>query len=204
AKVQHRDGHWEANGGLYPMAMTGLSGMSMLMEGSTIRDGKYADRIRKAVDWFMSRSQPNGLLGNPNSNLEMGRYMYGHGFGLLFLANVYGEEEDGARRKKLEEILTKAVQFTGKAQTSRGGWGYVSAADGSDFDEGSVTITQVQGLRAARNAGIVVPRKAIEDAQAYLKASTNHQGGVMYSLAWGGGGMGEGRPALTAAAIACG
>ena len=200
AKVQHRDGHWEANGGLYPMAMTGLSGMSMLMEGSTIRDGKYADRIRKAVDWFMSRSQPNGLLGNPNSNLEMGRYMYGHGFGLLFLANVYGEEEDGARRKKLEEILTKAVQFTGKAQTSRGGWGYVSAADGSDFDEGSVTITQVQGLRAARNAGIVVPKSVIDKSQEYLKNCTTGRGGVIYSLQSGGGGE---RPPLTAAAVAC-
>ena len=41
--------------------------------------------------------------------------------------------------------LTKAVEFTGKAQTNRGGWGYDSAADGGDFDEGSVTITQMQG-----------------------------------------------------------
>src|ERR1700730_2645566 len=84
AKQQHRDGHWEAIGGQYPSAMTALAGMVLLMEGSTIREGKYADRIRRAVDWLMERSQRNGLLANPNNAVEMGRYMYGHGFGLLF------------------------------------------------------------------------------------------------------------------------
>jgi hypothetical protein len=201
AKNQQRDGHWEAAGGQYAPAMTGVAGMAMLMEGSTIREGKYANNIRKAVDWFMARSQPNGLLCNPGG-AEAGRYMYGHGFGLLFLATVYGEEEDDQRRRKLEDILTRAVQFTGKAQTNRGGWGYVSAADGGNFDEGSVTITQMQAVRAARNAGIVVPKEIIDKGVKYLKESTNGQGGVIYSLAGGGGG--DGRPALTAAAISCG
>jgi hypothetical protein len=202
ADQQNRDGHWEAAGSQYPVSMTGLGGMCFLMEGSTIREGKYADRIRRAVDWLVSRSQPNGMLGNPNHPGEAGRYMYGHGFGLLFLASVYGEEEDTERRKKLEDVLTRAVEFTGKAQTNRGGWGYVSAADGNNFDEGSVTITQLQSLRACRNAGIRVPKETINNAVAYLEKCTNAQGGVIYSL--GGGGGGDGRPALTAAAISCG
>src|SRR5947209_499051 len=125
AKTQAPDGHWEANGGAYPTTMTALGGMALLMEGSTIRDGKYSEKIRKAVDWFMERSQRNGLLGNPNNPTESARYMYGHGYGMLFLAQVYGEEEDNDRRKKREQILTKAVEFTGKSQTNRGGWGYV-------------------------------------------------------------------------------
>src|SRR5262245_32304906 len=29
AKQQHRDGHWEGNGGHYPTSMTALSGMAM-------------------------------------------------------------------------------------------------------------------------------------------------------------------------------
>jgi Prenyltransferase and squalene oxidase repeat len=202
AKQQNRDGHWEAVGGQYPVTMTAISAMGFLMEGSTIREGKYADRIRRAVDWLMVRSQPNGLIGNPNHPGEAGRYMYGHGFALMFLSCVYGEEEDSDRRKKMEDILTRAVQFSGKAQTNRGGWGYVSAADGGNFDEGSVTITQLQALRAARNAGIVVPKEIIDKAIKYLSDCTNAQGGVIYSL--GGGGGGDGRPALTAAAISCG
>jgi hypothetical protein len=203
ADTQNRDGHWEANGGQYPTSMTALGGLSMLMEGSTLREGKYADNLRRAVDWLMDRAQPNGLIGNPNNPTEAARYMYGHGFGMLFLASVYGEEEDGDRRKKLERILTKGAEFTGKAQTDRGGWGYVSAADGGNFDEGSVTITQLQGLRAARNAGIVVPKSIIDKATKYLKDSTTPRGGVIYSLAHGGAAAGGERPPLTAAAIAC-
>src|SRR4051794_11756436 len=41
AKNQQADGHWEANGGHYPISMTALGGMVLLMEGSTIREGKY-------------------------------------------------------------------------------------------------------------------------------------------------------------------
>ena len=218
AKTQSKDGHWEAFGGQYPLTMTGLSGMAMLMEGSTLREGKYKDYIRRAVDWLMARSQPNGMIGNPNIPGEAGRYMYGHGYSLLFLSCIYGEEEEGERRKKLEDMLTRAAKFTHDAQTERestrykdpktgkplklGGWGYVSAKEGNNFDEGSVTITQVQALRAARDAGIAVPPDAIPWAVNYLQESTNDQGGVIYSLAGGGGG--EGRPALTSAAISCG
>jgi len=205
AKHQFRDGHWEANGGAYPSAMTALGGMVLLMEGSTIREGKYAENIRRAVDWLMDRSQRNGLLANPNNGLEGERYMYGHGLGLLFLAQVYGEEEDSDRRRKLEDILTRAVLFTGKAQSSRGGWYYTSAADGQDADEGSVTVTQVQALRAAKNAGIAVPKSIIDKAMRYLENSTTDSGGVIYSLSQAGGrAMGGGQPALTAAAVACG
>jgi hypothetical protein len=200
ARNQHKDGHWSDQ---YPVTMTAISGMALLMEGSTIREGKYKDNIRRAVDWLMAHSQPNGMIGNPNMPGEAGRYMYGHGFGTLFLSCVVGEEEEGDRRRRLVDILERACKFSHAAQTNRGGWGYISAREGGNFDEGSVTITQVQALRAARNAGIAVPQQAIKMAQKYLSDSTDSSGGVVYSL---GSGMaaGGGRPALTAAAIACG
>ncbi len=213
---QSRDGHWEANG-QYPISMTALSGMSLLMEGSTIREGKYRDNIRRAADFLMARTQKgggkDGLIGNPNLPGEAGKYMYGHGFGMLFLACVYGDEEDVERRKKLEDILVRAGKFSFNAQTVRettrkgknvkfGGWGYLTAKEGNNFDEGSVTITQVQALRAVRNAGLEVPPEAIQRAVDYLEECTNSEGGIIYQ--YGGGGGGDGRPALTAAAIACG
>src|SRR6476620_9484079 len=65
AKNQNKtEGCWEAHGGQYPTTMTGLAGMAMLMEGSTMPEGKYSQNIKRAVEWFMKRSQPNGLLGN--------------------------------------------------------------------------------------------------------------------------------------------
>jgi hypothetical protein len=201
AKQQHEDGHWTAPGQGHHVAMTGVAGMAFLMEGSTIREGKYRKNIEKAVTWMMNHSQKNGLIMDTSEGATRG-YMHGHGYATLFLACVYGEEEEGDRRKRLEDILVRAVRFSRLAQTDKGGWGYMSALDGQGFDEGSVTVSQVQSLRAARNAGIAVPNEAITAAVKYLKDSTNGQGGVIYSLAHGAGG--PGRPALTCAAICCG
>jgi Prenyltransferase and squalene oxidase repeat len=193
------DGHWAAHGGQYPTSMTALAGMCFLMEGSTLREGRYSQNLKKAVEWFMRRSQPNGLLGNPNNPAEANHYMHGHGYALLFLACVYGEEDDAKRRADLERVLIKAVEFTGKAQTSMGGWGYASAAENGDWDEGSVTVTQLQGLRAARNAGIPVPKSVIDKAVKYLQECTNADGGIRYQYRRAG----ESRPAVTAAGVAC-
>ena len=47
----------------YRVAMTALSGVAMLAEGSTPSMGKYASNLRKAVDYLVQMSQPNGLIG---------------------------------------------------------------------------------------------------------------------------------------------
>jgi hypothetical protein len=191
---QQKHGYWEANGSQYRVAMTALSGMAMLSEGSTTTRGKYADNIERAVDYLIEMSQPNGLIGYSQDY----HYTYGHGFSMLFLSQVYGEEEDIGRRKELRRVLTEAVKFAAGAQTSAGGWGYVSAKDGNDFDEGSTCITQVQGLRACRNAGIPVPKEIIERAKDYIEKCMTPDGGIQYSLKSGGGS----RPPITAAALA--
>ena len=191
---QHRQGYWEANQGQYRVAMTALSGNAMLCEGSTTTRGKYAKSISAAVDYLVETAQPNGLIGYKHDY----HYTYGHGFSMLFLSQVFGEEEDARRREKLKEVLTKAVQFCGEAQTPDGGWGYVSAKDGNNFDEGSTCVTQVQGLRACRNAGIPVPKEVIDRAVEYIRKCMAPDGGVQYSIRGGGS-----RPPISAAAIAC-
>ena len=196
AAQQSRRGGWDADG-FYPSAMTGMAGIALLAEGSTATQGKYAPNIREAVDFFMKQSRKNGLIGSDIDD----RYTYGHGFGLLFLSQVLGEEEDESRREELIDIITRAILFCGQAQTKGGGWGYVSAKDGNDFDEGSTTITQVQALRGCRNAGIPVPKEIIDKAVGYIRKCAVKEGtdGIQYSLKSGGGG----RPAISAAAIAC-
>jgi hypothetical protein len=210
AKQQHKDGHFGANGDQYPVTMTALAGMAFLMEGSTVREGKYKSQIRRCADWLMDRSmrgaQRDGLIGNPDHPSEAGRYMYGHGFSMLFLGSVYGDEEDRERRDRLKDILTRAARYCGNAQSTQGGWFYTSKMDGHDQDEGSVTVTQMQGLRACKNAGIAVPKEIIKKGIDYLRHSTTDRGGVVYSLGRGGfrAPIGGERPTLTAAAIACG
>lgn len=194
SREQHRQGYWDANTGQYRVAMTALAANALLMEGSTTTRGKYAKNIRLAVDYLLDVAQPSGLIGYKNDY----RYTYGHGFSMLFLSQVYGEEEDAERREQLRKVLIKAVQFSGEAQTTRGGWGYVSAKDGNDFDEGSTCITQVQGLRACRNAGIPVSKEIIDQAKKYIADCTNPDGGVCYSIKHRSGS----RPPITAAAVA--
>ncbi len=177
--------------------MTGLAGIAFLCEGSTPTQGKYAENIRKAVEFLLSKSRSNGLIGDPKTD---DRYTYGHGFGVLFLSQVVGEEQFGDNRQELINALSRAVEFTGKAQTKAGGWGYVSARDGNDFDEGSTTITQVQAMRGCRNVGIPVPKEIVDSAIRYIHKCSlqGGAGGVQYNTAGGGG-----RPPISAAAIAC-
>jgi len=193
AREQRRQGYWEANQGQYRVAMTALAGNALLAEGSTTTRGKYAKNIRLAVDYLLDMAQPSGLIGFKDDY----HYTYGHGFSMLFLSQVYGEEEDSERRADLKRVLIKAVVFSAEAQTERGGWGYVSAKDQPNFDEGSTCITQVQGLRACRNAGIPVPKEIIEKAKKYIHDCTTSEGGVQYSIRGGGP-----RPPITAAAVA--
>lgn len=193
ARTQSSLGHWTA--GSYPTAMTALAGTALIASGSTTTQGPYAKNVRRAVNYLRTKSRSNGLIGDP---LIDNRYTYGHGFSMLFLSQVLGEEEDAERRVELIDVLKQAVDFSGKAQTQSGGWGYVSAADGNNFDEGSTTITQVQGLRSCRNAGIPVPAEIIENAKQYIYRCKNPDGGISYSSR----NRGNSRPAITAAALA--
>ena len=119
ANTQSSRGSWEASEAAYPCAMTGMAGIALLCEGSTPAHGKYSENIKKAVEFLLSRSRPNGLIGDPRSD---DRYTYGHGFGMLFLSQVLGEEEYMDHREEIIDVLTRAVEFTGKAQTREGGW----------------------------------------------------------------------------------
>lgn len=192
AKQQHRLGGWAHD--VYPCAVSSLAATALICSGSTTTQGPYAKNIRLAVDYLMTKCRKNGLIGDPKRD---DRYTYGHGFAMLFLSQVLGEEEDIDRRAELIEVLDRAIKFSVDAQTKAGGWGYVSGRD-SDFDEGSTTITQVQGLRGCRNAGLVVPKKAIDDAIKYIYKCQNKDGGISYSSTT----LGSSRPAITAAALA--
>jgi hypothetical protein len=187
AEQQKADGHWENPGFGYTTATTALCGMALLMEGSTLQQGKYATHLRKAVDWLMEQSQGNGLIWDRRSNWEANRYMFGHGYGLMLLASVFGEEENGPRRRRLQDILARAVAFTARAQLRCGGWYYDAAQHDAEYDELCVTASQLQALRAAKSAGIAVPKAVIDKARAYLEQATTVRGSVVYSLSSTGG-----------------
>ena len=101
---------------------------------------------------------------------------------MLFLSQVLGEEEDADRRERTDRRAHQGrASSPARPRPTAGGWGYVSAKDGNDFDEGSTTITQVQGLRGCRNAGIPVPKEIIDKAVKYIRKCTVPDGGVQYN-----------------------
>ena len=194
ATSQNSDGSWLSDGrtGRYPGAMTALAGLALLANGSTPYSGPHAANVRRAVEYLLQHADPEtGLIAGEDA----GRPMFGHGFAMLFLAQVYGSEGQPALTRRVEAVLRKAVELTAGAQNPKGGWYYTPTAT---EDEGAVTVTQMQGLRACANAGIAVPAGTVEKGLNYIRRSVNKDGGIAYQA----GVPGDSRPGITCAAVA--
>jgi hypothetical protein len=204
ADNQGADGAWKgrsnAYGAEFPVAMTGLAGLAFLAGGSTPTTGPYAANVQRALHYLL-RAEVPGHEGMITSLSEASnRSMYGHGFAMLFLAEVYGMEEDENLAAKIRKRLEEGVKLTAKGQSPRGGWYYTPAMGQAGQDEGSVTVTAVQALRAAKNAGIAVDKSIIERGIKYIiSCQSPIDGGIRYSYSHE---RGESRPAITAAAVA--
>lgn len=188
-RSQKATGAWD--GGEYPVAVTALCGLAFLASGSTPTSGPYAENVRRAMGYLIRQQRPyEGLFYSDNDS----RPMYGHGFALLFLAECYGMSGNVATKRPLEDVIRKAIKRTSDSQTAEGGWYYTPT---SDEDEGSVTISQIQALRAARNAGFHVDKRVIDRAIGYIRKSQDPDGGVKYTSRYGRSSL-----ALTGAGLA--
>ena len=192
-------GRWPCRPTHYQMSVTALAGLALLAHGDSASTGPYCDQIRRAIEWIL-RSQwtegPDAGLyyeGRDVGDSEA-RAMHGHGFALLFMAQAFGQVRDERLADAMAESIRAAVNLTERSISPEGGWYY---APRQQRDEGSVTITQIQGLRAARNAGFNVNANVVDRAVRYIKRSQQPDGGVRYTLRWG-----KTSAALTAAGIA--
>ncbi len=194
-RIQNRDGSWANRAGSegFPVAMTALCGVALLMDGNTTTQGRYAENVDRAARYVMASQISTGLIAR--ETLES-RPMYGHGFSMLFLGELQGMVESPRRQQEIQAVLNRAVVLTARSQSRLGGWIYTPDSRG---DEGSVTITQVQGLRSCRNGGVEVPKDLIDEAMRYLDRSQNPDGGMQYTASR----PGPSRIAITAAAAAC-
>lgn len=181
-----------------PVAFTSLAGLAFLAGGSTPLRGPYANHLGRALDFIKRCSNKQGYInegGAFGAREAGGSGMHGHGYALLFLAEAYGMCGNSGRLddETAKDTIKRAVDVTEYAQDKTGGWLYDPKPSGH---EGSVTVTQVQALRAARNAGIQVNDRVVEKGISYIRKSTMPSGDIMYQI--GGEGMGV-RQALTAA-----
>jgi hypothetical protein len=189
--------HFRGSSKVYPTAMSSLAGLAFLASGSTPSRGPYARNIQKITDYLLSNCATNriapGLLADPGASEQ--RSMYSHAFAMTFLAQVFGQEGDLDRRERIRTVLRQAIELTARTQTDDGGWGYTP---NYYEDEGTLTVTQLQGLRACRDAGIFVSRQIIDNGVRYIELSTNDNGSVRYTAR---GRRREPRPGVTCAAV---
>lgn len=160
-------GQWAGN-----IAVTSLAGLAFLSSGSTPTEGPHAEQLAMVVDYVVSNTSASGFVVHQQATSH--GPMYDHGFGTLFLAEVYGMSP----RADVREKLKKAVNLIVFTQNDEGGWRYLpQRVPDADI---SVTICQIMALRAARNAGIAVPRSTVERCTKYVKESQNPDGGFRY------------------------
>ncbi|HUG89186.1 MAG TPA: prenyltransferase/squalene oxidase repeat-containing protein [Planctomycetaceae bacterium] len=155
------------------VAVTSLAGMAFLAAGHAPGRGEYGEVVDHALAFVLSRAKPNGYLVDDRYTSH--GPMYGHGFATLFLAEAYGMSE----REDLREKLDKAVQLIISSQNAEGGWRYEPGSPSADI---SVTVCEMMALRAARNAGIAVPRETVDRCLEYVTRSQNADGGFRYQL----------------------
>jgi len=191
ASAQQRDGAYGAGGaGSKHAGITALAGLAFMQAGNLPGRGKYGENVQKCLDFVLNSCQESGLISSDQSHGPM----YGHGFATLFLGEVYGMTGD----ENVKEKLQRAVRLIQKTQNKEGGWRYQPVPYDADI---SVTICQIMGLRAARDAGIKVEKETIDNAIKYILACRNPDGGYSYMANSGGGGGGSGF-ARTAAGVA--
>jgi hypothetical protein len=151
-------------------AMTSLALLAMAAVGHQPTDETPAGQaMRKGLAYVLraDRQDARGYLGGKD-----GSRMYGHGIITLMLSEMIGMGVDAQMDQALRDRCRGAIQLILNSQSvqkderSRGGWRYQPDSRDSDL---SITVWQLMALRSARNAGLDVPREAIERAVEYVK-----------------------------------
>ena len=166
-----------------------LAGLALLSRGVRSGVGRSGLALRLIAQYVLSQVQGSGFI-NSSAHTSHGP-MYDHGFGTLFLAELLGT--DRQLDLEIRPKLTGAVRLIRDTQNGQGGWRYNPAPEDADL---SVTVCQMMALRAARNAGLGVPKQTIDRAVDYVRRCQNPDGGYMYQIRGG-----DSRFPLTAAAI---
>lgn len=175
ARRQRPDGSYGSGQYAGNIAVTSLVGLAFLSSGSTPEEGPYSQHLDQIVEYVLAHTSASGFVIYQEATTH--GPMYDHGFGALFLAEAYGMTQ----RPDIREKLKKAVDLIVYTQNHEGGWRYLpQKVPEADL---SVTICQIMALRAARNAGIAVPKSTVERCTEYVKRSQNPDGGFRYMLA---------------------
>jgi hypothetical protein len=200
AANQHENGSFGTGGYRGNVAVTSLGAMAFMAGGSQPNRGPYGREVMRALEFVLGQENRDrfhpGFLHNPDASPH--GPMYGHGFATLFVAEASGMVHEKRLRDRLNKTLHAAVKLILDSQNVEGGWRYLPQSRDADL---SVTICQIMALRAARNAGIAVPRSKVDKCVEYVKACQDRPAGWFRYQKMGNGGGGHQGFARTAAGV---
>ncbi len=151
--------------------------MAWMVAGNLPGEGQYGKNVSKAVEYIISCQQASGFLfkGRDGS-------MYHHGLATICLSEAWGQTRD----KRIATALKKAVDLIIRSQNNAGGWHYQPGMPSYDL---SVVVMQVMALRAAKDAGIAVPKETIDRALTLIETlRTPKDGEGLSGFSYSGGG----------------
>ncbi len=201
ADQQNRDGSFgRADHG--KVGITALGLLAFMAQGHeegrgtfsnwTSRRGGTGDVLRRGVNYLLKHSLPpsatNRHLAQGNKPVgyiwdrdDTDSRMHGHGYATQVLVLAYGSAaKKTPRADELKTKVQRAVRVIENAQTNTGGWGY--EPNHAAGHEGSITVTVVQALRLAADAGFIVDKRVHKRGLQYLKDSQKTDGSFKYSL----------------------
>jgi hypothetical protein len=201
ASEQGTDGSWGTKRYRGSVAVPSLAALAFMAGGHLPGRGKYGQNVERAVHFVLSQAVPYDRPGCVflNRNDHTHGPMYGHGFGTLFLAEVYGMVQDKPLREEVRTTLQKAVELIKQGQSKDGGWRYRPNINDSDI---SVTVCQIMALRSARNAGIDVPKSIVDNCIEYVKRCQDKREGWFHYQSVGDRGREDQAFARSAAGLA--
>lgn len=160
-------------------AVVAAAALAWMAQGNLPGEGPYGKNVAKAIEYLLNIAQPSGFIFK-----GQGGSSYHHGLAAMALAEAWGHTRD----KRIYDKLKKAIDLTVHFQNDRGGWHYNPKVEQS-FDL-STTVMQLMALRAAKDAGIAVPKETIDKAIQCVESCRtpkDEQGLSGFSYSPGGG-----------------
>jgi hypothetical protein len=178
-KKQKRWGGWDDGYlGRTQISITALCGLALLAHGSSTKDGRYSDAVKKILRYLLKKIKKSGGIRSA------GRFETWHiVFTSLFLSEIYKRDGLSHLKGKLA-LLGKRLK---KLQWWKGGWCHNRPGawrPGYGYDLVAVTNFVILAIKALQGCGIEFPENLFEKVKRYYKKAQNRNGGFKYSISY--------------------
>ncbi|HWG46519.1 MAG TPA: prenyltransferase/squalene oxidase repeat-containing protein [Gemmataceae bacterium] len=175
-KNQAANGSW---GKTYTIAVTSFACLSYLSASDEPFQDERGKALLKGLQFLLTQ-QKEGMFAQQGHT-----WIHGQGFATLALSEAYGRSlfcktKPDFDMKKVRVVVGQAAAAIGKNQSKSGGWWYTPGV--TEQHEGSTTVCAVQAVVSAKNYGITVDDKVIDNGFEYLKKCQIKDGGFVYKL----------------------